>query len=131
MIKAVFRTLAEARAAGWTVPPRGKVLRRYRGYEIRIVDTSGHPYYGYSFAVKAMPPLDDPHSWMTLPLVEGEFASTADVILTDEPNRAGFTGASLAMFPPGELEAGIQRAIAAIDRVLDIEGRRSVPINNG
>jgi hypothetical protein len=119
MIKAIFRTLAEARAAGWTVPRRGRVLRRYRGYEIRIVDTSGHPYYGYSFAVEAMPPLDDPYSWMTLPLVTGEFARTADVILTDELNRAGFKGASLAMFPPGELEAGVLAAMAAIDRVLD------------
>jgi hypothetical protein len=121
MIKAVFRTLAEARAAGWTVPRHGRILRRYRGYEIRIVDTSNPPYYRYSFAVEAMPPLDDPHSWLTLPLVKGEFASTEDVILTDEPNRAGFTGASLAMFPPGELEAGVQRAMAAIDRVLGVE----------
>jgi hypothetical protein len=118
MIK-VFQTLVEARAAGWTVPRHGRVLRRYRGYEIRIVDTSGHPYYGYSFAVAVRHPLYDPESFKTLPTVEGEFASTADVILTDELNRAGFKGASLAMFPPGELEAGVRAAMAAIDRVLD------------
>ena len=121
MIGARFRTLAEARAAGWTVPRHGKVLRRYRGYEIWIADTSEPHYYGYSFAVKATPPLDDPHAWLTLPLVKGEFASTVDVSLTDEPNRAGFKGSFLAMFPPGALEAGILRAMAAIDRVLDVE----------
>ncbi len=114
MGKHEFQTVGDAIAAGYQ-QAISNTLEIYRGYNIRVVDISGHNSYGYSFAVRA---LASAETIRTGHRHLGDWGQTVEV-WTQDPNQLGQPGSARPMFPPNALSQALDAARRAIDAELD------------
>jgi hypothetical protein len=117
----IFKTLAEAKAAGYVRAsdfPRMHFPACSVGkFRFFCKDTSEPGYFGDSFAIAIRGGFDPSEKEWHLVAIAGNptFGSTVTVDLTHQLNKMQRVGCSAQMFPPGVVAAGILAAKAVIE----------------
>jgi hypothetical protein len=113
-----FETKKQALDAGM-VAGKERRIETHEPYEIRIVDVSGYPWFGYEFAVMVKPSAATLHPFSGVRIPEcpqTRFATTVDVWLEKDRNAGGGVGAVSPMFEGETFATGVQAARDWISR---------------